>query len=58
MKFDEYWSGTDKEPIRMELKPEVANHESKVSVQRRTTFMAKLGAKGDGSSLAKEEPTK
>lgn len=27
MKFDEYWSGVDKEPIRVELKPDHTSHE-------------------------------
>jgi hypothetical protein len=26
MKFEEYWSGVDKEPVRIELKPEAATH--------------------------------
>lgn len=43
MKFEEYWSGVDKEPLRVEMKPEQQEHH--VSVQRRSTFLAKLGEK-------------
>lgn len=51
-KFEEYWSGVDKEPVRIELKPG-ANHQDIVTVERRSTFMAKLGAKdaAGGTSL-------
>lgn len=40
------------EPVRIELKPG-SNHHDTVTVERRTTFMAKLGAKdaADGTSL-------
>jgi hypothetical protein len=45
MKFEEYWNGVDKEPLRMEMKPEFEHHEHAAAVQRRGTFLAKLGEK-------------
>lgn len=43
MKFEEYWTGVDKDPLRTEIKPETQEHH--VSVARRSTFLAKLGDK-------------
>lgn len=43
MKFDEYWSGVDKDPIRVELKPEAKSQDHHATAQRKTTFLAKLG---------------
>lgn len=45
-KFEEWWSGIDRDPIRMEIQPEDGNHPDHATmVQRRSTFMAKLGDK-------------
>jgi hypothetical protein len=49
MKFEEYWSGVDKEPLRMELKPELVHEQ--VNTQKRNTFLAKMGAKDNGASV-------
>ena len=45
MKFEDYWAGEDKDPIRIELKPETTIHQDNVSTQRKKTFLAKIGAK-------------
>lgn len=51
MKFEEYWSGVDKEPIRQEMKPEDNFHADHFAqAQRRSTFMAKLGDKSGSAS--------
>lgn len=50
MKFEDYWSGEDKEPLRAELRPEVTTFETNATAQRRSTFMAKLGAKDNSAS--------
>lgn len=43
MKFEEYWTGVDKDPIRMEMRPDKQEHT--FSPQRRSTFLSKLGDK-------------
>ena len=50
MKFEEYWSGVDKEPIRMEMRPDQKEHT--FSPQRRSTFLERLGDKS-----FKDQPT-
>jgi len=54
MKFDEYWSGVDKDPIRVEVKPEVKVHDH-AHAQRKTTFLARLGAKDTSAQEEKKE---
>ena len=49
-KFEEYWSGVDKEPLRQEMKPEAQHSDHAAQIQRRSTFMAKLGDKSNNSS--------
>jgi hypothetical protein len=44
-KFEEYWSGVDKEVLRQEMRPEEHHTEHIVQAQRRSTFMAKLNDK-------------
>lgn len=48
MTFDEYWSGTDKEYDRIELKPALATSaDHKATVERKATFLNKLSGKAD-----------
>jgi hypothetical protein len=48
MKFEEYWTGVDKEPLRIEMKPDSQDHH--VSAARRSTFIAKLGEKSGNTA--------
>ncbi len=53
MKFEEYWTGVDKDPVRVEMRPDAQDHTQ--SPQRRSTFLAKLGDKsGQAQALAQE----
>lgn len=45
MKFEEYWSGVDKEPLKQEMKPDDPFNDQQVLQQRKSTFLAKLGDK-------------
>jgi coronin-1B/1C/6 len=40
MKFEEYWTGVDKEPLKQEMTPDNKDH--LLSPQRRSNFLAKL----------------
>ena len=52
-KFEEWWSGVDRDPIRMEIQPEDGNHPDHATmVQRRSTFMAKLGDKSGAAQTS------
>jgi coronin-1B/1C/6 len=55
IKFEEYWSGVDKEPLRQEMKPESQHTDHAAQVQRRSTFMAKLGDKSNASGSAQQQ---
>ena len=48
MKFEDYFAGTDKEPVRIELKPEMSH--DVVSTKKKQTFLAKIGHK-DAASI-------
>lgn len=52
MKFEEYWTGVDKDPVRVEMRPDQKDQAS--SPQRRSTFLAKLG---DKSQPEQAQPT-
>lgn len=52
MKFDEYWSGVDKDPVRVEMTPDAKDHA--FSPQRKSTFLAKLGQKGSSAQTQPE----
>lgn len=52
MKFEEYWSGVDKDPLRTEMTPEAKEHA--FSPQRRSTFLAKLGDKSQHAEQIQE----
>jgi hypothetical protein len=43
MTFDEWFGGMDKEYDRMELKPVTTSSEHMATVERKKTFMNKLG---------------
>lgn len=45
MKFEEYFSGVDKEALRQEMKPEDGFNDHIVAQHRKNTFLAKLGEK-------------
>lgn len=48
--FEEYWAGTDKEAIRMELKP--GDHHETFSPQRKQTFLSKLKKEPGAANIA------
>ncbi len=43
MKFDEYWSGVDKEPLRQEMTPDDQFNDHSLQMARKSTFLNKLG---------------
>lgn len=45
MIFEQYIKGEDKEPIRIELRPETI--QQAITPQRRQTFLAKIGREGE-----------
>ena len=52
MKFEEYWTGVDKDPVRMEMKLDQKEHT--FSPQRRSTFLSKLGDKSQPTESSTE----
>jgi hypothetical protein len=56
MKFEEYWSGVDKEPLRMELKPETSKNDHS-NQQKKTNFLAKIGAKDNSNNNQSSQPS-
>lgn len=45
MKFDDYWSGVDKEPLRQEMTPDDQFNDHSAQMARKSTFLNKLGQK-------------
>ena len=56
--FQEWWDGSDKDPVRMDLRPETTNQEHVVNQQRKQTFMNKLQGKADSSFQGYQEESK
>jgi hypothetical protein len=54
MKFEEYWTGVDNDPVRVEMRPDQKDHV--FSPQRRSTFLAKLGDKSLPGVQESSEP--
>lgn len=44
LKFEEWWGGVDKEPLRMELKPDLT-HQEAAHAKRKNSFLTKLTGK-------------
>ncbi len=51
MKFDEYWSGVDKDPLRQEMRPDDPFNDHSALMARKSTLLAKLGDKSQPTAV-------